>query len=568
MRKLISLNNRLYKTLVVIFLTVFCAWLFSRVYYRFDLTSEKRYTLSPFTKKTLQDLKDQVQIVIYLDGDLNIPFHKMRQRTRETMEEFEAYAGKQFRYEFVNPFEGKDKKGIDEFLNSLIEKGLRPTNIMDKDEEGGSAEKIIIPGALVRYKDAEVPVNFLKNNPGSSAEENINRSIESLEFELMRAITSLTADSTEKIAFIEGHGEFNEYQVADITNELGWSFQVDRGLLNGKPGILDQYQAVIIAGPTKPFPETDKYVLDQYLMQGGKILWFVDMVNASIDSISSGNPFLAMIRTLNIEDLFFRYGIRVNPILLQDVHCSTIPVNVALAGNSPDFRPVPWLYSPLLNAPDGNVITRNLNMIKTEFTGSIDTLAARKDIHKTVLLTTSEFTKQLAAPAMISLDEVRLVPRQEEFNQQFLPVAVLLKGPFESAFRNRMLSGLFPDTVLQPIETGKVSSILVSADADIIRNEISPSPRGIRYMPLGFDRYTSQTYGNKEFIVNVVQFMTGHTGLIDLRSKKLTLRLLNKDKMKKEHSRWILMNTVFPPLLVIIAGFFYAWYRKRKYSIV
>ncbi len=568
MQKINALKNPFYKTLIVFSLIIIIAWLLSRVYYRFDLTSEKRYTLSAFTKKTLRELDDRVLITMYLDGDLNIPFYKMKQRVRETLEDFEAYAGKELRFEFVNPFEGKDQKAVDEFLNSLIDKGLRPSNIMDKDDEGGSAEKIIIPGALVRYKDSEVPVNLLKNNPGLSAEENINRSIESVEFELMRAITSLTADSAERIAFIEGHGEFNEYQVADITNELGWNFQVDRGRISGKPGILDQYKAVIIAGPTKSFSEQDKFILDQYLMKGGKVLWFVDLVNASVDSIASGNSFLAMMRTLNIEDLFFRYGIRVNPVLLQDVHCSTIPVNVALAGNPPDFKPAPWLYSPLLNAPNTNIITRNLNMIKTEFTGSIDTLAARSSIKKTVLLTTSQFTKPVAVPAVISLDEVRLVPRQEEFNQQFFPVVVLLKGKFESAFRNRMLSALFPDTSLNLIETGVTSSIMVSADADIIRNEISPGPRGVRYMPLGFDRYTSQTYGNKEFIVNAVQYMTGHSGLIDLRSKKLTIRLLDKEKIKKERSKWVIINTVIPSLLVIVAGFIFAWFRKKKYAAI
>lgn len=253
---------------------------------------------------------------------------------------------------------------------------------------------------------------------------------------------------------------------------------------------------------------------------------------------------------------------------MQDVHCSTIPVNVALAGNPPDFKPAPWLYSPLLNAPYANIITRNLNMIKTEFTGSIDTLAARSDIKKTVLLSTSPYTKQVAVPAVISLDEVRLAPKQEEFNQQFLPVVVLLKGKFESAFRNRMLSALFPDTSVNLIETGIPSSIMVSADADIIRNEISPGPRGVRYMPLGFDRYTSQTYGNKEFIVNVVQYMTGHTGLIDLRSKKLTIRLLDKEKIKNERTKWVIINTVIPSLLVIIAGFIFAWFRKKKYAVI
>jgi len=256
----------------------------------------------------------------------------------------------------------------------------------------------------------------------------------------MRVISSLAADTTEKIAFLEGHGEYNEYQVGDITRELGWYFQVDRGRIGDKPGVLDQYKAVIIAGPTVAFNEKDKFVLDQYIMQGGKVLWFIDMVNASLDSISDGGPMLALIRTLNIEDLLFRYGVRINPILVQDVQCNMIPVNVALAGNTPDFKPAPWLYSPLLAAPYPHPVTRNLNMIKTEFTGTLDTLAARKNIRKTVLLRSSDFSKQVAAPVMISLEEVRRTPKQQEFTDRFLPIAVLLEGSFESAFRNRSVA--------------------------------------------------------------------------------------------------------------------------------
>jgi gliding-associated putative ABC transporter substrate-binding component GldG len=543
------------------------SWALSVFHLRVDLTSEKRYTLDDFTKKTLRDLDSTVTLKIYLDGDLNIPFHKMQQRLRETLEEFQVYAGDNLRYEFINPFKGKDSKATDKLLNELVEKGLKPTNILDNDKEGGSTEKLVIPGVLVDYKGVEIPVNLLKNNPGTSAEENINHSMEAFEFEFMRVISSIVADSVEKIAFIEGHGEFNNFQVADITNELGWNFQVDRGKISGKPGILDAYKAIIIAGPTQPFSEQDKFILDQYIMNGGRLLLFIDMVNASIDSISGGNPSLAMIRTPNIEDLLFRYGVRINPVLMQDIQCSMIPVNVALAGNTPDFRPAPWLYAPLLSAPNTNSITRSLNMIKTEFTGCIDTIAARAGIEKTVLLRTSQYSRQVAAPVVLSLDEVRITPREEDFRDGFRPVAVLLEGKFESGFKNRFLGSLFPDTALNLVETGVTSSILVVADADVIRNEYRPTPQGVKYAPLGFDRYSSQTYGNKEFIVNAVQYMTGHKGLIQLRSRELMIRLLDKARIRKERSKWVLVNTLVPPLIIILAGVLYNWYRRRKYSV-
>ena len=561
-----KLNNPLVRLLVQVIAVVAVALILSIYYYRFDLTEEKRYTLSDYTTETLQDLDEEIHVKVYLDGELNIPFYKMQQRLKETLEEFTVYGRKNFTWELINPFEGNDSKATDKLLNELVEKGLRPTNILAKDKEGGTSEKLIMPGALLSYRELELPVNLLKNNPGATAEENINSSLEAFEFELMRAVTALVADSTEKVAFIEGHGEFNEYQTGDISTELGWSFQVDRGKIDGKPGILDQYKAVIIAGPTSPFNEKDKFVLDQYVMQGGRVLWFLDMVGASLDSIREGNASLAMIRSLNIEDLLFRYGVRINPVLVQDIQCSTIPVNVALIGNTPDFRPAPWLYSPLLTAPAASPITRDLNMIRAEFAGTIDTIEARKGIKKRALLSTSQYSKEVAAPLIISLDEVRNTPRQQDFNRSFLPVAVLLEGSFESAFRNRMVNELFPDTLLQLIESGKSSSMLVVADADMIRNDIRPTPQGVLITPLGYDRYTGQTYGNKEFIINAVQFMTGHQGLIKLRSREIAIRLLDKPRLQNERRKWVIINVIAPILLVLIAGLLYNWFRKRKYS--
>jgi ABC-2 type transport system permease protein len=566
MKTRLKIANAYTKLTVALIIVVVFACLLSQFFHRFDLTSEKRYTLSDFSKASLGSLKDVVHVHVYLDGDLNIPFRKMQQRLKETLDEFQVVAGDKLEYDIINPFAGADAKAIDDTVNALVEKGLKPTNILAKDKEGGTSEKLIFPGAIIKYRNVEIPVNLLKNNPRAGAEENINNSIQAFEFEFMRVISSLAADTVEKIAFVEGHGEFNEYQVGDITRELGWYFQVDRGRINGKPGILDQYKAVIIAGPSVAINEQDKFVLDQYIMQGGKVLWFIDMVNASIDSISEGGSTVALIRTLNMEDLLFRYGVRINPVLVQDIQCNVVPVNFALAGNPADFRPAPWLYSPLLNAPYAHPVTRNLNMIKAEFTGTIDTIEARKGIKKTVLLRTSEFSRLIAAPVVISLAEVRLTPGQEQFTKSYLPVAVLLEGKFESAFRNRMISGLFPDTAVRVIETSLPTSLLVVADADIIRNDIRPTPQGVFISPLGFDRFTKQTYANKEFIVNTIQYMTGHAGLINLRSRELTLRLLNKAMIKKDRRKWVLINTILPPLIVVIAGLFYSWLRKRKYS--
>lgn len=566
MKKIPNISNPILRLTASLVGIIVLASLLSAFFFRIDLTSEKRYTLSRFSKKSLRELDTVVHVNVYLDGELNIPFRKMQQRLKENLDEFQVYAGNKLEYDIINPFAGKDAKAIDVQLNELVEKGLKPTNILAKDKEGGTSEKLVIPGALIRYKGLEIPVNLLKNNPQATAEENINNSMQAFEFEFMRIIGSLSSDSIEKIAFIEGHGEYDEYLVGDITRELGWYYQVDRGKINGTPGILDQYKAIIIAGPTLPFSEQDKFVLDQYIMKGGKVLLFADMVNVSMDSIREGGATIALIRNLNIDDMLFRLGARINPVLLQDVQCNMIPVNMALAGNQPDFRPAPWLYSPLLSAPNDHAVTRNLNMVKAEFAGCIDTIEARKGIRKTVLLKTSQISRKVETPLVISIDEVRIPLRQEQFSDPFLPVAVLLEGSFESSFKNRMITGLFPDNTVQVTTTGVPASILVVADADIIRNDIRPTPQGVLISPLGLDRYSQQTYGNREFIVNAIQYMTGHTGLIKLRSRELTLRLLDKSRIRKDRIKWVVLNTVLPPLVVIIAGILYSWIRRKKYS--
>ncbi len=555
------------KPAVQIIIVILVAVILSSFFFRIDLTSEKRYTLSAYSKRVLKNLHDVVFVRVYLEGDLNIPFLKMQRSIREMLDEFRIYGKDNLQYLFINPFKSNDAQMRKDMFNELYEKGLKPVNILSNDKEGGSSEKIIFPGAIITYRGVEVPVNLLQNNPQLSAEENINNSLQLLEFELIKIISSRTKDNTEKLAFIEGHGELDEYQTEDISKEIAWFYQVDRGRIQGKPGILDDYKAVIIAKPSLRFSEQDKYVLDQYLMKGGRILWFLDRVEVSTDSLTMGST-LAMINDLNLDDMLFRYGVRVNPVLIKDLQCNIIPVNVALAGNTPDFRPSPWYYFPLLSSPSGHPVTRNLNMIKSEFVNTIDTIGARKGIKKTVLLKSSVYSNYSNAPALISLDEIRLKPDPEEFRSPGMPVAVLLEGTFESVFRNRIVDNIIPGAANDFIDMSQPSKMLVVADGDIIRNDVRITPQGIYSLPLGFDRYTQQTYGNKDFIMNALHYITGNEELIKLRSRELTLRLLNKVKIKEEKLFWILINTVLPGLMVIIAGITYNFLRRRKYTTI
>ena len=542
------------------------AYILSFFFFRIDLTSEKRYTLSPYTKKVLKNLNDIAYVRVYLNGELNIPFRKMQQSLRETLDEFRVYGKDNIQYTFINPFESNDASVREDMFNQLYEKGLKPTNILSNDNEGGSSEKIIFPGALITYKGVEIPVNLLKNNPGIPAEENINNSIQAAEFELTKVISSLSREKAEKVAFIEGHGELDEYQTEDISKELSMYYQVDRGKINGQPGILDDYIAVIIAKPQKRFSEPDKYVLDQYIMKGGRVMWFLDRVETSLDSLAMGSA-LAVINDLNLEDMLFRYGVRINPVLLQDMQCNLIPVNVALTGNNPEFRPAPWYYFPLLSSPQDNPVTRNLNMIKTEFVNTVDTVGARKGTEKTVLLRSSEFSRVVEAPLIMSLGEIRADPTREDFQKSGLAVAVMLDGTFESVFQNRMISEIMPDSTQSYIPGSRPTKMLIVADGDVIRNDIRVTPREIISLPLGFDRYTQQTFGNKDFVMNAMHYLTGNEELVNLRSREITLRLLDKAKIKEDRPFWIIINTALPVVIIILAGILYNILRKRKYAL-
>lgn len=534
-------------------------------FYRIDLTSEKRYTLSPLTRKLLRNLDDIVYIKIYLDGKLNVPFKKMQKSIMEILDEFKVLAKDNLEYELINPFDNANLRIRNDVINELYNKGLNPENIISKDKEGGTYEQLVFPGVLITYKDIELPVNLLKNNPGLNDEESINNSIQNLEYAFISEIRNITNRVIEKIAFIEGHGELNEFNVGDITKELANYFQVDRGKIGGNPGILDKYKAIIIAKPTKRFSEQDKFVIDQYIMNGGKVMWIIDAVEVSLDSLVNGTT-VAMANNLNIEDLLFRYGVRLNPKLIQDIQCNILLVNVALIGNNPKFIPAPWLYFPLISCPATHPITKSINMIKTEFINPIDTIAARKSIKKIVLLKSSENSNLIEAPAMIKLEDIGKDVNKEDFNNSYQPVAVLLEGQFESAFKNRILTEYYPDNMPDFKESSIENKMIVISDGDIIRNDTKRTAKGTLILPLGFDRNTKQTFGNKDFILNAIHYLTDNTGLIYIRSKEIKLRLLDRAKINDERTKWILINTMVPIIIIILFGIIYNYIRKLKYT--
>lgn len=533
---------------------------------RLDLTEDKRYTLSGQSRDVLSGLKNDVYIQVYLDGEMPIAFKHLRRSVKELLDEFRIISGRKVDYEFINPSGARDVKARNNQYQSLISKGLNPVNIQAKDEEGGSSQKIIFPGMIVNYNGIEVPVNFLRNNPAHSPEQNLLHSEEGLEYEMIQTISTISSDTVYKVAFIEGHEELPEIEVADITLSLAKYFTVDRGVIGGIPGILDNYAAVIIAGPGKSYDEKDKLVIDQYIMNGGKVLWLYEEVKVNEDSLNFGET-VALYKPLNLEDQLFKYGVRVNPSIVQDMECMLIPMKVVSGASQQQIVPMPWLYYPLLMPSPLHPVTRNINKVLGKFVNYIDTVGLDPWIKKSVLLTTSAYTRIVNPPVLISLKEAERAIDESKFNKSDLPVAVLLSGKFHSAFRNRMLNNLVGDKNFRLKPEGDETKMIVIADADIIRNDVSRMGTSETPLSLGQDRYTMQTFGNKDFLINCLNYLVDDNGIMELRSRELKMRLLDKTTIKQKKALIRMVNTAAPVLFVIIAGLIYSIIRKKIYTI-
>lgn len=531
---------------------------------RLDLTEDKRYTLSDATHRILAELRNDVYIQVYLDGEMPVPMKRLKRSVRDMLEEFRIASGRKIGYEFINPADG-DASQREAQYETLINKGLSPVDIMSGDEEGGASRKRIFPGMLINYNGIEMPLDFLKNNQSASYEQNILHSIEGLEYEMIQTIATITSDTIFRVAFIEGQGEYDELQVADITRSLAKFFTIDRGSIRGRMGIMDHYAAVIVAGPQNEFSEADKFVIDQYIMKGGKVLWLYEEVAVDADSLVMGET-VGLYRPLNIEDQLFRYGARVNPEIVQDLDCMVIPLTILTGPEKKQVVPAPWLYYPRLYPSGDHPVTRNLNKVAGKFVNTIDTVGLDPSIRKSILLSTSDYTRTLYPPKTISLREADEVVDEKDFVKSKLPVAVLLEGIFPSAFRNRMTATLVSDPGFVALKESAMTKMILIADGDIIRNETYRSGSSSGFYPLGKDRYTDEILGNRDFLVNCMNYLVDDNGLMELRSREVKQRLLDRQRLRASGNMWQLINVTGPVLIVVITGLFYSFIRRKKYT--
>lgn len=550
----------------------------SFAFYRLDLTADKRYTLSPTTRKMLKELDGVVYFKVYLEGEFPAGFKRLRNETREMLNQFRAYS-KNIQFEFIDPTTGKDKTQLEAMYTQLAQSGLNATDLQVK-EEAGTTRKLIFPGAVVSYRGKEMPLDLLLTQVGKPPSEVLNNSVQALEFGLTNVIRKLSVTQKPKIAFIEGHGELAPLYTASIETALSEYYDIDHVRIDGQPSalamqtqngtgstnsaIVNKYKAIIIAKPDSAFAknELDKFMIDQFIMRGGKVLWLVDPVYAEMDSLRTKDRTLALARDLNLDDMFFNYGVRLNSNLVVDMNSLPIPVVIDQKGNQ---KLIPWLFFPMLVPTSTHPIVRNLSAIKTEFVSSIDTLDT-PGVTKTILLSTSRYSRVLNVPVTISLSFLYQQPDAQQFNQPYQPVAVLLEGEFTSLFLNRVPSEIAKSPEAAFLGKSLKTSMIVVADGDVIKNQLQPGELRPTPLPLGYDRYTGQQFGNKDFVLNAMNYLCDDSGLLSVRSREVKLRALDAARVDAERLKWQLLNTIVPILLVLVFAFVQGYLRRKRYT--
>ncbi|MCG3168072.1 MAG: hypothetical protein POELPBGB_03872 [Bacteroidia bacterium] len=544
--------------IIIIAINIIGGFLFKR----FDLTAEKRYSLSPTTIELINKLDDVVYVKVYLEGDFPADFKRLRNKTKEMLDEFRAYGKTKIEYEFINPSENPDKKQREKLYRQLVKQGLQPTTYKLNEKEG-AVENTIFPGAVVYYREKEMPLQLLKSRLGAAPVEMLNNSIEDLEYEISNTIRKLSENKRDKVGFVMGHGELEKPFVADIAGALSEYYIVDTVAIHARLKSLDDFKAIIIAKPDTTFDEKDKFIIDQFIMRGGKVLWVIDGCEASMDSLQHASATLGMPVDVNLADQLFKYGVRINTNIIQDLRAAEIPAPTGYVGNQVQWGLQPWLFFPLIVPTSEHPVVRNLNAIRTEFASSIDTVGA-KSVKKTILLASSKYSRTLPTPVKVGLEILVNKPDEALFSKSYEPVAVLLEGEFESVFTNRIPPQIKESKEINFKEKSITNKMIVISDGDVIKNKYKASTGEV--FPLGYDPYTEQTYGNKKFILNCVNYLCDDSGLISVRARELKIRLLDKKKIAKQRLQWQLLNVALPIVLIIIFGIVQTILRKRRYA--
>ncbi|MER3373780.1 MAG: gliding motility-associated ABC transporter substrate-binding protein GldG [Allomuricauda sp.] len=532
----------------------------SFAYTRFDLTEDKRYTLSQPAMDIAKKFDAPVVVDVLLDGNIPPEFSKLKAETIQLLESF-ASKNKNITYNLVDPLE--DESQAQQTITELQGLGLQPASVTVQ-ENGKVSQEMVFPWAMVNYGNQTVKVPLLKNKLGSSAEERINNSVQQLEYAFADAFTKLNLTEKKSIAVIKGNGELADMYLADYLTSIRDYYNIAAitldSVASNPQNVLDQlkgFDMALIAKPTEAFSDQEKYVMDQFVVQGGKSIWLVDQVAMEMDSIlAGGGSAFALPRELNLKDFFFKYGVRINPVLVNDMYFTQIVLATG-EGNDSQYDPVPWYYNPMVFSKNNHPINTNIEAVRYQFTSPMEVL--ENDYDKTILLQSSPLSKTDGTPRQVSLDILSNPPEQETYTPGNMPLAVLIEGDFVSMYQNRVK----PLKLENTLEEGPSNKMIVISDGDVIKNQL----RNGRPLELGYDKWTNSFYGNKEFLVNCTNYLLDNTGLINIRSKKVSIPLLDVKKIAAEKTKWQLINIGVPVLLTLLFGIFFSYYRKRKFAV-
>jgi ABC-2 type transport system permease protein len=549
---------------VLLVIVVLINFIGSLSFKRFDLTKEKRYTIAESTKQLLGELDDVIYLKVYLQGDFKPSFARLKNEAKEILDEFRAYSNGNIEYEFINIYENGTKEEQIATEKQLYEKGLLPEQVTAGNNEKTS-QGWIWPGALVSYKNKEGVWQIYKRQMGmNNEEEGINNSVQDLEYGLSNVIRKLRQKRLLEVSFIEGHSEADTIQQYDLMRSMAEYYEVNRVEINGRLSALRDADAIVITKPDSAFTDKDKFIIDQYVMNGGKVMWLVDPVYINMDTMRMRGYSIGFSQQYNIEDMLFKYGVRLNPVLVQDFSSGAVPINVGVKSGEAKFKLFPWFYS-VLSMPDGShPITKNLGLIKMDYVSTIDTITA-PGIKKTILLHSSRTSRLQPTPARISLAMAIKKPKAEQFRNPYQPLAALLEGTFNSVVEYRLPKALLNDSTFKYLDRGiKPSKMVVVADGDLATSDIEYKTGNV--MPLGYDKFTGQTFANKTFLLNCMNYLLDDEGLLQLRSRVVTLRLLDKKKTEMQRSKWQMMNVALPAALIFGFGILQFYLRRKKYS--
>lgn len=548
--------------LVLILLNIISSYFFFRI----DLTGDKRYTLTEPTKNLLKGVKDIISVKVLLDGEFPAGFKRLQQSAKEMLDDFRS-VNPNITYDFQDPNAGTPEQ-INDMRAKFKELGIIPTNLRIQ-QDNKTEEKIIFPYAIVNYGARKYIVNLLESNvAGTSPEVVLNNSVGLLEYKFANAIQKLLKREKQNILFTAGHGELQQLETTDLESTLRESYNTGRVNLDTIVQIKNAIDLLIVARPRTEFDEKTKFKIDQYVMNGGKVLWLIDKLAVSLDSLRRpGNAYVPYDYSLNLDDMLFKYGVRIQNNLILDMECSKIPLQTGMIGNTPQYDQFPWYYFPAVMPKSNNPIVKSLDRVNLYFPSTIDTIQTKTPVKKEILLASSKYSRLQPNTSRLNFEVLRYDPEPERFNKPYQPMAVLLEGKFPSLFENRvspeMEAGL-KELGMKFEAVSKETRMIVVSDGDIARNSFNPTTGEMR--PLGFNQYERRVYANKNFLINCVDYLIEGRGIIEARSREVKLRLLDTVKVRDEKGFWQLINVLLPVVLLVLAGTSYFWFRKKKYA--